>query len=77
MGWFAERMIWSKPITLLIGGLLSCVVQMGLGVWMLAQFVGWSLVWTMGLFPFIPGEILKVIAVCFAFTPFKNHQKIN
>jgi biotin transport system substrate-specific component len=68
MGWMVERMPWSKPVTLLIGGLLACSVQMGLGVCVLAQFVSWSHVWTMGLFPFLPGEILKVLIVSWGFT---------
>jgi biotin transport system substrate-specific component len=65
MGWFVETMRWSKSISLLMGGLFACAAQMGLGILMLAQFVGWNHVWTMGFFPFIPGEILKVFLVCF------------
>jgi biotin transport system substrate-specific component len=68
MGWFVERMPWSRSVTLLVGGLLACAVQLGLGVVVLAQFVGWSPVWTMGLSPFIPGEILKVFLICFGLT---------
>lgn len=63
MGWCIENMRGSKPLALLIGGLFACTVQMGLGVIMLAQFVGWSTVWTIGLLPFLPGEILKVLIV--------------
>ena len=65
MGWVVERNFFSKPLSLLVGGLLGCTVQMVMGVMVLAQFVGWNLVWTMGLFPFIPGEILKVLAVSY------------
>lgn len=68
MGWFVEKMPFSKPVTLLVGGILACAVQLGLGVVVLAQFVGWSSVWTMGLFPFIPGEMLKVFLICFGLT---------
>jgi biotin transport system substrate-specific component len=77
MGWFVERMTWSKPMTLLVGGLFSCAVEMGLGVCVLAHFVGWNHVWTMGFFPFIPGEILKVLFICFGFTSLKNSQEIG
>ena len=62
-----ERAPFSKPLTLLAGGLTACTVQMGMGIVILAQFVGWNLVWSMGLFPFIPGEILKVLLVSFGF----------
>ena len=63
MGWFAERAVFGRSFSLLAGGLLACSVQMATGIFVLAQFVGWSLVWTMGLYPFIPGEILKVFFV--------------
>jgi biotin transport system substrate-specific component len=69
MGWFIERMPFSRSATFLAGGFVSCSVQMGFGVWALSHFVGWDLVWTMGLFPFIPGEILKIFLVTFAFSP--------
>ncbi len=63
IGWMVEKMPWSKPVTLLVGGLLACSAEMGLGIWALAHFIGWGHVWTMGLFPFVPGEILKVLFV--------------
>lgn len=66
MGWFVEKMPWSKSVTLFIGGLFACSVQMGLGICGLAQFVGWNHVWTMGFFTFLPGEILKIILICSA-----------
>ena len=66
MGWVVEKAPFSKSLTLLVGGLLACAIQMALGVSVLAQFVGWHLALPMGLFPFIPGEILKVLAVAFA-----------
>lgn len=64
MGRFVEKMPWSRPMTLLIGGISACGVQMALGICMLAQFVGWNVVWTMGLLPFLPGEILKILIIC-------------
>ncbi len=65
MGWFVERMIWARPVTLLVGGLLSCAAQMILGICVLAQFVGWTHVWMLGFFPFIPGEMIKILLVSF------------
>lgn len=66
MGWCVEKLSWSKPINLMIGGILACSVQMGLGILLLAQFVGWESVWVMGLFPFLPGEILKILVTCWS-----------
>lgn len=71
MGWFVEKAPFSKSLTMLAGGLLACTAQMAMGICVLAQFVGWNLVWPMGLYPFIPGEILKVLAVAFCLTSFK------
>lgn len=71
MGWFVERMPFSRAATFLAGGFISSAVQLGFGVWALSHFVGWNLVWTMGLFPFIPGEILKILLISFAFSPTK------
>lgn len=67
MGWMVEKMPWSRSATLFIGGLLACGVQMALGVCMLAQFVTWNHVWMLGFFPFIAGEILKVLIVTWGF----------
>lgn len=67
MGWSIEKMPFSKPMNLFIGGIIACTVQMGLGVFMLAQFVGWNVVWTMGLFPYLPGEIFKILMICWSF----------
>jgi biotin transport system substrate-specific component len=60
MGWFVEKSLFSKKITLFAGGLIACAVQMGMGLIVLAHFVGWSLAFPLGLYPFIPGEIIKV-----------------
>lgn len=67
MGWFVERvqtMPWTKSVTILVGGLLACLLQMLFGATLLAHFVGWNLTWKLGFFPFMPGEILKVFVVC-------------
>lgn len=72
MGWFAERALFSRSLTLLVGGLVACTVQMAMGICVLAQYVGWSLVGPMGLYPFIPGEILKVFVLTFFLTSCKK-----
>lgn len=63
MGACVEKLPFSKSTSLLVGGVLACGVQLMLGVVVLAQFVGWNLVGMMGLYPFIPGEILKILLV--------------
>lgn len=49
---------------LLVCGFLSaCAVQLALGTIVLGYFVGWTQAIPMGLLPFIPGEILKTLAI--------------
>ncbi len=72
MGWFVEKSFWSRNVTLLIGGLVSCALQLTLGMWMLAAYVGWNHVIMMGCVPFIPGEILKVLVVAFGMNKFQS-----
>lgn len=43
--------------------ILACAVQLGLGVCGLVGFVGMKNVLMMGLYPFIPGEVLKAFIV--------------
>lgn len=73
MGWFVEKGFWSRNVTLLVGGLVSCALQLTLGMWMLAAYVGWSHVVMMGCLPFIPGEILKILVVAFGMTKFRGN----
>lgn len=63
MGWFMENFNSSKQRILWVGGVLSCLLQLGCGVIVLSQFVGWSTVWAVGFIPFIPIEILKVAMI--------------
>lgn len=63
MGWCVEKLPWSKSVTLFVGGIVACSAQLGFGVLVLAQFVGWNAVWTMGLYPFLPGEMLKIFLI--------------
>lgn len=72
MGWCVEKMPGSKSLVLLFGGILSCALQMMMGVAGLAHFVGWNAVWTLGFYPFIPGEIAKILIVSFGLTFMKK-----
>jgi biotin transport system substrate-specific component len=63
MGWVAERMENFNSKTLLLAGLTACFLELSLGTCWLAQFVGWNAVGMMGFYPFVPGEILKVLIV--------------
>lgn len=61
MGWCLEKSRGFK--TLLVAGLFACALQLGLGALWLSQFVGGSAALVTGVYPFIPGEILKVLFV--------------
>ncbi len=61
-GWIWERR-WLKSLSLFGGLLLSCLLQMSLGMLWLSHFVGWKFVFLEGFLPFIPGEIVKAIGV--------------
>lgn len=58
MGWFTER-----RISFFVGGLMASTAQLALGASLLAPFVGWSNVWALGVLPFIPGELLKILVL--------------
>lgn len=77
MGWVVENSSLPRLSTLFLGGIAACTVQMGMGVWMLAQFFGWTSAWTLGLLPFLPGEILKIIAVCLASPSISNQNPLS
>lgn len=61
VGWLAEkgwdRRMGTAVLALLMGNLLIYLF----GIPWLAQFTGWQKVWSLGLVPFIPGDLLKVI----------------
>lgn len=61
VGWLAEkgwdRRVGTAVLALLLGNALIYL----LGLPWLAQFTGWQKVWFLGLIPFIPGDILKLI----------------
>jgi biotin transport system substrate-specific component len=60
LGW--ERRFWSAVAALLIGNL--CIYAVGLP-W-LAAFVGWAAVLQAGFFPFLVGDVLKVVLAALA-----------
>lgn len=63
MGWVVEKQFFPPAKALIFGGLLACTIQMTAGVCVFAQFVGWRSALPMGLYPFVVGEVLKVMAV--------------
>ena len=64
VGWFVERQVSFQGIKTLSVMLLSCTVQMGLGVLWLSFLVGKSAI-LMGFYPFVFGEIVKSVAFSF------------
>lgn len=61
IGWFAERRADSSKM--LCALLISCAVQLGAGAWWLASFVGFERALVLGVYPFLPGEVLKAMGV--------------
>lgn len=62
MGRFLERGAMSCFRTL-SASLLACAAQMACGLLWLSLFVGWNSLLAAGLYPFIPGELLKAIGI--------------
>ncbi len=62
-GWLIERQSQFQSLRVLGSLLVCCAIQMSFGLLWLSHFVGWSQVFGLGLIPFIPGEIVKAIAV--------------
>jgi len=63
VGWFAERRYTLLKTTLMLGMSLACCLQLILGTLWLGHFVGYQSMLIMGVIPFIPGEILKMLIV--------------
>jgi biotin transport system substrate-specific component len=63
MGAFLENRPESSSTKIFTVSLLICLLQLSMGVVWLSNFVGWNSVFLMGLYPFIPGEILKSLVV--------------
>jgi biotin transport system substrate-specific component len=63
VGWFAERAHVFGKLWTAFGVSLACALQLALGAFWLAQFVGYEAILVMGVLPFIPGEMIKILAV--------------
>jgi len=62
-GWIIERITDFDSRKAMGFLLLACLLQMGLGAVWLANYVGANQALSMGVYPFLPGEIIKVLAV--------------
>lgn len=62
-GRFVERQASFHFIKTACALMMTCWIQMGLGVMWLGCFVGWKSVLGLGFLPFIPGETLKALFV--------------
>lgn len=62
VGWLFERRNTISSAKLLLSVFAVSLIQLGMGTVWLAAFVGWKNAPIMGFIPFIPGDILKVIA---------------
>jgi biotin transport system substrate-specific component len=66
VGWLCERG-WSRKVeTAVFAMLLGTAAIYFFGLPWLAQFTGWDKAWQLGLIPFIPGDVLKVIMAALA-----------
>lgn len=63
IGLFMERMSCFDSRKVMAVLLLSCLAQMGLGALWLAHYVGADQALMLGVYPFLPGEIIKALAV--------------
>lgn len=61
VGWLGERSGDRRFTTTAISMLIGDAVIYALGLLWLAAFVRWEAVLKVGLFPFIPGDLVKVI----------------
>ena len=63
VGWVVERQTTFQVTKILPSLLLSCLLQMGLGVLWLSFFMSFQSALVVGFFPFLFGEIVKSILV--------------
>ncbi|MEA3310216.1 MAG: biotin transporter BioY [Chloroflexota bacterium] len=61
VGWLAERGWDRKPSTTAVAMLGGNLAIYALGVTWLALFTGWNAALPLGLLPFIPGDLLKIV----------------
>ncbi|MCB0154061.1 MAG: biotin transporter BioY [Anaerolineae bacterium] len=66
VGWLCERgwdrSLWLAAVAMLLGN----IVIYACGIYWLAGLVGWDRVLPLGLYPFIPGDILKIALAAWA-----------
>lgn len=62
-GWFMERKAILGKTNVFGGLMIACLVQLFCGFVWLGGFVGMTQGFILGVLPFVPGEMLKVIAV--------------
>jgi len=60
-GWFAERQARLGNGIVFAGMLISSAVQLMMGGAWLAYYVGWSHMLLLGILPFVPGELVKIM----------------
>jgi len=54
LGW--DRRPWTTAVSMVIGNMIVYTI----GILWLSRFVGWEAVWSTGVFPFLPGDALKI-----------------
>lgn len=64
-GWFMENGMGKKATRAFVGCSVACIIQLTMGYLWLTNFVGWTAALYMGVYPFIAGELLKVVAVSY------------
>lgn len=63
VGWFAERRHSLGRSGLMLGMFFASALQLSVGALWLGQFVGYQSMLLMGVVPFIPGEMIKILVV--------------
>lgn len=63
VGSFVERQTSFNALKTITALLLSCALQLGLGVVWLSAFVGFKAALVMGLYPFLFGELVKSMGI--------------
>jgi biotin transport system substrate-specific component len=63
VGWFLENIRTNETKKIIFALLLACTVQLWIGALWLAHYVGLNHAFMLGVYPFIPGEIIKILAI--------------
>ncbi|HEY5236278.1 MAG TPA: biotin transporter BioY [Rhabdochlamydiaceae bacterium] len=72
VGWYFERSMLRNARAIFVL-LLVCGIQLGIGTLWLGCFAGFNNAMTLGFYPFIPGEFLKVCMVALYLKPKKGN----